>query len=282
MNGRIKEWVNLPNIYITQNSNELAQELQKLNMGEYHKMITLDIKDLYVNLPKLGIIQSTTIWLDRNKICTDEKVQILQLLNVIMEQNSFQYNNQYYKPEKGIAMGSPISGTLTEIYLQLIEGRYIKHWIVNQDTVYYKRYVDDILIIIDTSRINENTVRDNMNNIDENLEFKITLETNNSINYLDMTIIRSTKGMEINIYRKPTSTDIKIHHNSNHPQDHKDAAYRYYIHRMMTLPNTDGARTQEKKYILNTAKHNGFPTQHIINMIKKEIAKNKEKQDKAN
>ena len=96
-----------------------------------------------------------------------------------------------------------------------------------------------------------------------------------------MTIIRSTKGMEINIYRKPTSTDITIHHNSNHPQDHKDAAYRYYIHRMTAVPNTDGAKTQEKKYILNTAKHNGFPMQHI-NMIKKEIAKNKDKQNKAN
>ena len=66
-----------------------------------------------------------------------------------------------------------------------------------------------------------------MNSIDKNLEFKFTLETNNSINYLDMTIIRSTKGREINIYRKPISTDITIHHNSNHPQDHKDAAYIY-------------------------------------------------------
>ena len=229
MNGRIKEYVNFPNVYTIQNS-ELAQELQQLNMGEYHKLITLDINDLYINLPKQGIIQSTTIWLDRNKICKDEKVQILQLLNVIMEQSYFQYNNQYYKPEKRIAMCSPISGTLAEIYLQLIEEHYIKHWIENQDIVYYKRYVDDIFIIIDTSRINDNTIRDRMNSIGKNLEFKITLETNNSINYLDMNIIRSTKGMEINIYRKPTSTDITIHHNSNHPQDHKDAAYRYYIH----------------------------------------------------
>ena len=65
--------------------------------------------------------------------------------------------------------------------------------------VYYKRYVDDIFIIIYTSRINDNTNRDRMNSIDKNLESKITLETNNSINYLDMTIIRSTKGMDIYI-----------------------------------------------------------------------------------
>ena len=92
--------------------------------------------------------------MDRNKIYKDTKVQIIQLLKVIIEQNYFQYNNQYYKPEKGIAMGSPISGTLGEIYLQLIEERYIKHWIENQNIVYYKRYVDDIFIIFDTSRIN--------------------------------------------------------------------------------------------------------------------------------
>jgi len=78
---------------------------------------------------------------------------------------------QYFKPEKGIAMGSPISGTLAEIYLQLIEERYIKHWIENQNIVYYKRYVDDIFIIFDTSGINEETIKDNMNSIDEHLEF---------------------------------------------------------------------------------------------------------------
>jgi len=240
-------------------------------------MITLDIKDLYVNVPKQGIIQSTAIWMDKNKVCSDIKKQILQLLTVIIEQNYFQYNNQYFKPDKGIAMGSPISGTLAEIYLQLIEERYIKHWIENQNIVYYKRYVDDIFIVNDTSRMNEKTIKDSMNSIDEHLEFKMTEETNNSINYLDMTINKNTNGMEISIYRKPTSTNITIQHTSNHPQDRKDAAYRYYVNRMITLANTERARIEERKYILSTARHNGFPTHKIIDMEKKEITKNGEK-----
>jgi hypothetical protein len=129
LNRRIKEYINLPNTYTVHNSNEIAQELQKLCIEKCHKMITLDIKDLHVNLPKEGIIQSTAFWLGKNMICSEIKKQILQLLTTIIEQNYFQYNNQYFKSNKGIVMGSPISGTLAEIYLQSIEERYIKHWI---------------------------------------------------------------------------------------------------------------------------------------------------------
>jgi len=69
-------------------------------------------------------------------------------------------------------MGSPISETLAEIYLQLLEGRYIKHWIEDQNIVYYKRYVDGIFVIFDTSRINEITINELTINI-ENLPAKM-------------------------------------------------------------------------------------------------------------
>jgi hypothetical protein len=127
LDHRIQEYVNLPNTYKVHNSYKIAQKLQKIYTAKNHKMIMLDIKDLYVNVTKQGIIQSTAIWMDRNKAGTDVKEQIMQLLKVIIEQNYFQYNNQYFKPEKGRAMGLPISGTLAKIYLQLIEQRYIKH-----------------------------------------------------------------------------------------------------------------------------------------------------------
>ena len=109
MNSRIKEYINLPNKCTVENSNELAQELHKIHFTENHKIVTLDTKNLYVNLPKQGIIQSTIFWLDRNNINKKIKEQIIQLLNIIIEQNYFQYNNQFFRPENGIAVGSPIS-----------------------------------------------------------------------------------------------------------------------------------------------------------------------------
>jgi len=186
----------------------------------------LGIKDLYVNLPKQGIIQPKIFWLDKNNINKKVKEQVTHLLKVITEQNYFQYNNHFFRPRNGIAIRSPKSGTLAEIYLQHIEELFIKHWIKSQAIFYYKRYVDDIIIIYDQNKINEIAITIVMNGINEQLELKATEEVNNSINYLDLTINRNINKIELNIYRKPTNADITIQYASNHPQDHKLLYYR--------------------------------------------------------
>jgi len=61
---------------------------------------------------------------------------------VILNQNYFQYNGTYFKPTKGIAMGSPISSTLVEIYLQFFEEPTIRLSMENGVMSYYN--VDDI------------------------------------------------------------------------------------------------------------------------------------------
>jgi hypothetical protein len=65
-------------------------------------VITRDIKDLYVNLPIQNILHITEFWYINT---TTE--QTLSLLKVILKQNYFQYNNQFYQPKKGIAMNHP-------------------------------------------------------------------------------------------------------------------------------------------------------------------------------
>jgi len=84
-------------------------------------------------------------------------------------------------------MGSPISSIITEIYLQFFGEIFIKHWIESGEISYYKRYVDDILIIFDQSKTNKNLILNHVNNIHKHLEFKITEEENNNINYLNLT-----------------------------------------------------------------------------------------------
>jgi galactitol-specific phosphotransferase system IIB component len=119
-------------------------------------------------------------------------------------------------------MGSPISSMIAEIYLQYLEETYMKHCLEHKQIMYYKRYVDDILIIFDSNKIHNN-----INNIDQHLEFKLSNEENRTINYLDLTINRETNKVNLSTYRKPTYIDIAIHASSNHPYDHKIAAFKY-------------------------------------------------------
>jgi hypothetical protein len=57
-----------------------------------------------------------------------------------------------FQHEKGIAMDSPISSTIAEIYIQFLEELYIKQWLDSKQIMYYKRYMDDILIIYNQNK----------------------------------------------------------------------------------------------------------------------------------
>jgi hypothetical protein len=163
---------NLPHIHNVENSQQMAQELLNLRTTNKMKFITLDIKDLYVNLPISGIMHTTQFWLQKhnnhNKQLND---QILNILCTIIKQNYFQYEHQIYQQEKDIAMGPPISSTIAEIYLQYLENIYIKHWLESKEILFYKCYVDDILIAYDQEKTDEQIISQRINGID-NLQFK--------------------------------------------------------------------------------------------------------------
>jgi hypothetical protein len=157
LNKKLNNLINLPYTYTTKNSYEAAEELKIIQIDKHKKVITLDMKDLYVSLPIQGILHTTKFWVSKHNNTNILTEQTLQLLEVILKQNYFQYNNQLFQPVKGTAMGSPISNTIAKIYLQFLEEMHIKHWLENKEIIYYKRYVDDILIIFDQNKTNEET-----------------------------------------------------------------------------------------------------------------------------
>ena len=88
-------------------------------------------------------------------------------------------------------------------------------------TLHYTRYVDDILVIYDTRCINDNIILNYINQIHNTL-LNQTYESNNQINYLDLTIIRNNSKLEIDIYRKhpPQQTLLSTTHPTT-PQNTK-------------------------------------------------------------
>ena len=54
----------------------------------------------------------------------------------------------------------------------------------------------------------------------------------------------TANGLSYDIYRKHTTTDTIIRHDSCHPLDHKMAAIRYYVNRIKTY-NLDQTKRQK-------------------------------------
>jgi hypothetical protein len=167
-------------------------------------------------------------------------------------------------------MGSPISGTAAEIFLQHIENTYIKHLVDTKNIICYTRYVDNILIIYNTRYINANTIHEYINQIHTNLQLNSTQKYNGHVNFLDLLIIRSTFNLEKDIHRKPTTTNTAINYTSNHPTEHQIPAYRYHITRMQSLPLTTERQQPEWKKIKSIAQSNNFPDT-IITELKSQL-----------
>ena len=134
----LNDYLKLSYQYNVQDSATLAQDLKQLTIHDNLRLITLDKRDLYVNIPIQETLRIMKILLSKqnNTLITQ---QMIRLLETILQQNYFTFMDNYYQPVKGIAMGSPLSNTIAKIFLQ--------HLLDTKTINYYTRYVNEILII---------------------------------------------------------------------------------------------------------------------------------------
>jgi hypothetical protein len=112
----------------------------------------MDIKDLYVKIPVDSTLNIANKLFVNNRVEKQNRKEIMMILKMIMNQNYFQYKEKFYKPATGVAMGSPLSGTLREMFIQELEQNRLKHLLEGKKIIYYNRYVDDIFMIYNQTK----------------------------------------------------------------------------------------------------------------------------------
>jgi hypothetical protein len=103
-----------------------------------------------------------------------------------------------------------MSSIIAEIFLQHLEEQYIKQLLDSGNIIFYTRYVDDILIIYDSSKIQRKLNETHINKIHNSIRLNPTQEQNGNINFLDLNMNQKPAHLEIDIYRKP------YHYQHNH------------------------------------------------------------------
>ena len=136
--------------------------------------MSFDVTALYTSLPinrTLEIIAS--LLEDDNLLCVPTTLncnQIVELLELCLRSPFFSFQGQFYKLEDGVAMGSPVSSVVANIFMMNFERKALGTATYFEPRL-WRRYVDDVFSVIKKLRIEG--LLAHINSIDRNIQFTL-------------------------------------------------------------------------------------------------------------
>lgn len=235
----------------------MINKVKNLHLPNNSKLISFDVTNLFPSIPPhetIILVKKMLYDKNVNVIIINE---ILHLLEICLDQNYFQFNNKIYTAQDGLIMGNPLSPILAEIFMCNLENIIESHHLFKYCQFWY-RYVDDILVSFTGTNRQLTNFFNYINSIHTKIKFTLESENNNSINFLDLTIIRTNNNLEFSIYHKPSHTDLTINNKSYHPIQHKLAAYNSMVHRLINVPMSQTNFNKELNLIKQIASNNNY------------------------
>lgn len=199
-----------------------------------------------------------------------EIIELIELLELSLSYNYFGFNDKIYYQSEGLAMGNSLAGTLAEIFINNLEYRFFEtHKNFAEKIIYYRRYVDDIIVMIKGTETDMINLQAGMNSMHNKITFTSELEQNNSLNFLDLTIRKENKEHVYSIYRKSTTCDTIIHASSCHPLRYKLSFFNSMIYRLLKIPLKPAEVKKELNILKQIAVANGYNDDVVMKTYKK-------------
>ena len=189
-------------------------EFQRENALSTVKLISFDIKALFTNIPTADVLKFIERKIEEGRISTPiPKDDFMCLIEVCVNNASFQFKDQFYKQRFGMAMGSPLSPILSNIYMEYVESELMT--MVQHKPLLWLRYVDDVFAILDEGT-DHLALLNEINALSPTIKFTFEMEKDGVLPFLDCEVINSEGSFRFNVYRKPTDAGMLLHPFSNH------------------------------------------------------------------
>ena len=249
------------------NSGDLLNKIKHLNL---HNMTlsSLDIKSLYTNIPVRKCIDKLkSHFLNSNLNLPLPIDKIFQICTLCTNLCYFEFKGQFYKQISGLPMGSPLSGVLACLYLEILESGPFQQ-ILPQNS-YYFRYIDDTLLIHDKHLVIP-TLISKLNSVEPSINFTYETESNHTLPFLDIKIHNTDTYPLFDVFRKPTDTSDYINFHSHHDNRIKTGMIIGFYLRAYRICSPCYIKAEEDKlfHILTTLQ---YPKYFILNARKKAL-----------
>ncbi|CAF3485527.1 unnamed protein product [Rotaria socialis] len=256
----------------------------KLNQDEH--LASLDIQDLYTNIPVNKAIDITLKRLDESKKLDNlpfTKTDIKELLILALKNSYFQFNGKFYKQKTGLPMGNTLSPILADIYMDEYQKQHL-HEVNIPNKIW--RYVDDILIITKMNKTQLDKYVNDLNKIRGTIKFTSEFEQNDQINYLDTmltkTIINNETILKIRWFRKDTAADRLLNYESSHGKSIKNNIVKNMTTRILETTQDNIDQQEDLNKLRNMLLKSNYPLKEIEKLIKQTCQEFKSNKNKSN
>ena len=170
---------------------------------------------MYNSIPHVGGIEACKDALNIHTDYTSAQIEtILELIQLVLENNCFQFLNRYYKQINGTAMGSPMAPAYANLFMaHLWKTKIAPNLPITP--IWLRRYIDDIIAILDDEDADV-PLEPFLNSCHPTVKFTVSAPSK-AVPFLDtLTHIQDNK-IHTDLYTKPTDSNRYISPKSNHP-----------------------------------------------------------------
>jgi len=203
------------------NSTDLLNNIDTIhNISDNTFLFTSDATSMYTNINTPEGINAIQKFLIELAPHTEEHLTelIIKLLQIVMNNNIFQFGSSWWLQKMGTAMGTPCACIYATMFFAYFEQTILLRKYQNNLRL-FKRQIDDIIgvwVITEPDNTSWTAFKDDLNNC-TSLEWTTT-DLSTTVNFLDLTLTidRNSKSITYSTFQKPMNLFLYIPAHSSH------------------------------------------------------------------
>lgn len=251
------------NEFYVSDSFQFSEFINNRIIPEDYVLVSWDIVSLFTNISfELAELCINENWDTIQENSPLNRNEFIKIIKFIFETTIFSFKGVYYKQKYGTPMGSTLSPIIAQFVVDLVLKNCLKK--LPFKVPFIKKFMDDILTAVPKNSVEESLQI--INQIHDKIQFTLEKETNGSIPFLDVLVIREGNILITDWYRKPMSSGRYIHWQSYQPITQKINMIRNLKSRILSISHSK-FKSKNLKLLEEILRKNGYPKKWLNKIL---------------
>ena len=265
----------------------LEKSFPELKVPHGTIIVSMDVVALYPSIPIHDGIKAVMEKLAEHQSDVDLLGMSLEevegLLNLVLNNNYFKFDDAVYKQRHGVAMGNHLAPPFAIVFMDKLERKMLIT--AQKAPEFFDRYVDDCLMawIHGEEELLEFMTHINSQHPNIRFTWQHSLQ-GRTVNFMDMSIrVTEELQLEYGLYQKPSDSGVNLNYESAIPEKLKMSVATQQFRRATSLSSNIAKERESQARIVTLLSGNAFPGEAIEKAYKRskvEPFKRKEEEDR--